>query len=138
MRHAVHQPGARRWKIPSRDVLAERHGFARAGIPATEPRSAPAMISMALRCSASVKAQAPRVRYPFDSVRQGVHAGGRLQRWRHGVHHIGIDKGHLRDIMRIVTQTNLRRCSSLGDDIVNRHSAAVPAVVGTAKIGTLG
>ena len=32
--------------------------------PATDPRSAPAMISIALMCSASVSAHAPRVIYP--------------------------------------------------------------------------
>ncbi len=88
--------------------------------PATEPRSAPAMISMALRCSASSQSPGAAGEISFDSVRQGVHAGGRLQRRRHGVHHIGIDKGHLRDIMRIDAD-ELTPLFFIGDDIVNRH-----------------
>ena len=53
-------------------------------------------------------------------MRQGVHAGGRLQRRRHGVHHIGIDKGHLRNIVR-VDADEFAPLFFIGDDIVNRH-----------------
>ncbi len=53
-------------------------------------------------------------------MRQGVHAGSRLQRRRHSVHHIGIDKGHLRNIVRVDTD-EFAPLFFISDDIVNRH-----------------
>ena len=120
MRHAVHQPEPDVGKSHPRDVLAERHGFARAGIPGNRAAQRPGNDLDSLEVQRISQSPGAASEIPFDSVRQGVHAGGRLQRRRHGVHHIGIDKGHLRDIMRIDAD-ELAPLFFIGDDIVNRH-----------------
>lgn len=119
MRHTVHEAKPNVGKSHPRHILAERHSFPAPASPATEPRSAGDDLD-GLEVQSIGQSPCAASEVPFDSMRQGVHAGSRLQRRRHSVHHIGIDKGHLRDIMRIDAD-EFAPLFFIGDDIVNRH-----------------
>ena len=78
------------------------------------------MISIALMCSASVSSQAPLVIKPSMAWGQRIHAGGGLQRLRHGGHQLAVDDGDQRDVMR-VDADELAALFLVGDDVVDGH-----------------
>ena len=120
MRHTVYQAKPNVGKSHPRHILAERHSFPRAGVSGNRAAQRAGDDLDGLEVQSIGQSPGAASEVPFDSMRQGVHAGSRLQRRRHSVHHIGIDKGHLRNIVRVDTD-EFAPLFFIGDDIVNRH-----------------